>query len=148
MSSPWLAAARAVSSLIGNSASATPMARKPWRGPPPPGANARAHRRRRTVMREHPHVGGARRRGEPRHGSWHFTGAGEHTLDEAIEFLARQAGALPHAVCVAGLGPVPNRAVHVVVEGEEVDAAIAEPLADLGFGVEIIGLVAQVKAGV
>lgn len=43
---------------------------------------------------------------------------------------------------------VPNRAVHVVVEGEQVDAALSEPLADLGFGVEIVGLVAQVKAGV
>ena len=38
--------------------------------------------------------------------------------------------------------------VHVVVEREQIDAAVAEPLRDLVLGIEIVGLVAQVEAGV
>ncbi len=47
-----------------------------------------------------------------------------------------------------GLVEVGDGRVHVVVEREQVDAAVRQPFDDLGFGVEIVGLVAQMKAGV
>ncbi|MGY4329216.1 hypothetical protein ACVWWG_003633 [Bradyrhizobium sp. LB7.2] len=99
-------------------------------------------------MRKHPHLGGAGSRGKPRHGSRDLAGARKHVSHQPVEFLARQAGTLYHAVALARLGHVPDRAVHVVVEGEQVDATFGEPLAHLLLGIEIVGLVAQVKAGV
>ena len=36
----------------------------------------------------------------------------------------------------------------MVVEGKQVDAALRQPLGDLGLGVEIVGLVPQMEAGV
>jgi len=38
--------------------------------------------------------------------------------------------------------------VHVVVERQQIDAALGQPLADLLFCVEIVGFVAQMKARV
>ena len=36
----------------------------------------------------------------------------------------------------------------MVVEGEQVDTPFRQPIHDFGFGVEIVGLVAQMEAGV
>jgi hypothetical protein len=41
-----------------------------------------------------------------------------------------------------------DRRIHVVVEGEQIDPPFDSHRNDLGFGVEIVGLVPQMEAGV
>ena len=75
-------------------------------------------------------------------------GAGHDALDQAVESLARETGAFDHAAALLRLGKARDRRIHMVVEGEQVDAAFRQPFHDLGFGVEIVGLLAQMEAGV
>ena len=75
-------------------------------------------------------------------------GAGNDALDQRIELLARKPGALDHAAALLRLCKVGNGRVHVIVEGEQIDAAFRQPFADFGLGVEIVGLVAQMEAGI
>ncbi len=74
--------------------------------------------------------------------------AGDHALHQPIERLVGQPGALDHAAALQRLGEAGDGRVHVVVEREQVDAAFRQPLDDFAFGVEIVGLVAQMEAGV
>ncbi len=101
-----------------------------------------------VVMREHPHLCSARRLGQPRDRGGDLVGTGDDTLHQAIERLAGKAGALDHAAALLRLCQVRHRRIHVVVECEQIDAPVGQPSADLGLGVEIVGLVAQVEAGV
>jgi hypothetical protein len=105
-------------------------------------------RRAFVVVREHPHPGIARNSGEPRDRGRHVVTAGNDTLYQAIEFLVGYAAALHHLRTLPRLGGAPDDGLHVVVEREQIDASVGQPLRDGGFGIEIVGLVAQVEAGV
>jgi hypothetical protein len=69
-----------------------------------------------------------------------------HPVHHRDELVARQSGAGDHRrelLCAASGG---DR--HMIVEGDRVDAARLEPFEHRGLGVEIVGLVPQVKPGV
>lgn len=102
-----------------------------------------------VVVRQQRHsacVGGC---GEPLDRSGDFIGPAFGALHHRQETLARGAGALGHlaeqplraARCV-------HRVRHVIIEGDRVDPAAGEPRHDLGLGIEIVGLVTKVVAGV
>ena len=99
-------------------------------------------------MRKHPHLGGTRHAGQPCDRSRHFVAARHDARDQPIEFLAGKAAALHHSRALLRLVETGDGGIHVVVEREQVDAPVRQPLRDFGFGIEVVGLVAQVKAGV
>ena len=99
-------------------------------------------------MREHADVGRTRGRGQSGDRCRHVVRARHHAPDQTVEFLIGKPGTLGHAVALPRFRQIGNRAVHVIVEGEQIDAAFGEPLRDLAFGIEIVGLVAQMEAGV
>jgi hypothetical protein len=99
-------------------------------------------------MRQHSNVGVTRHLRQPGDRCRDVIGAGDDACHQRIEGVARKPGALDHAAALVRLGQVADRRIHVVVEREQVDASIRQPFDDFGFGVEIVGLVAQMEAGV
>jgi hypothetical protein len=57
-------------------------------------------------------------------------------------------GALDHTAALLRLGKTGDRRIHVVVEGEQIDAPFRQPFDDFRLGIEIVSLVAQMEAGV
>jgi hypothetical protein len=74
--------------------------------------------------------------------------AGNDALDQGIERLVRKAGSFDHAVSLLRLGKAGDGGIHMVVECEQVNSSVREPLSDPGFSIEIEGLVAQMEAGI
>ena len=88
---------------------------------------------------------GAHQPGRPRKGrAERITSAAA----SVFERLTGKPGALHHAIVLLRLGAVCDRRIHVVVESEEVDASFGQPPRDLAFGIEIVGFVPQVNAGI
>ena len=97
-------------------------------------------------MGKHFDIGRARHFRQPRDRCRHVIGARDDAVDQFVERCAGQPGALDHAVALLRLGEVRHRRVHVVIERKQVDAAFRQPLPDLAFGVEIVGLMAEMDA--
>jgi hypothetical protein len=78
----------------------------------------------------------------------HLVAPAPHPLDQAQEGLARQSRALHHGAELLGAlgGLVGDQ--HVIVERHQIDPPLGQPLQDHGLGLEIEGLVAQMKARV
>ena len=111
-------------------------------------AKALPHRRAFVVVREHPDACGARRLRQPGNRRRHVMAAGDDALHQAVERLIGEPRALDHSAALQRLGEAGDGRVHVVVEGEQIDAAFRQPVDDFAFRVEIVGLVAQMEAGV
>jgi hypothetical protein len=99
-------------------------------------------------MGEHPHLRCARGLSQTRDRARHICGARHHALDQLVEGFVADPAAL-HQECpfLRSIHARGDRA-HVVVERQKIDAPLAEPLPDLVFGVEVVGLLAQVEARV
>ncbi|MGY3225599.1 hypothetical protein ACVIM5_006206 [Bradyrhizobium sp. USDA 4512] len=101
-----------------------------------------AHRRAVVVVRQHADIGRARGGGQSRDRGGHLGAARHDPVEHVVDGLDGEPGALGQLVALLRLD------VAMVVEGEQIDAAFTEPLNDLGLGLEIVGLVTQVEAGV
>lgn len=74
--------------------------------------------------------------------------AGNDARHQAVERVAGKAGALHHAAALLWLGQAGDGRIHVVVEREQVDPPVRQPSSDFGFGIEVVGFVAQVETGI
>src|SRR5258707_235254 len=100
------------------------------------------------VVRGHPHIGETRYSSQACDRTRHFVAAAHDERDQSIESLAGKATALYHASPFLRLVETSNGRIHVVIECEQIDASVGHPSADFSFGIEIIGLMAQVKTSV
>ena len=78
----------------------------------------------------------------------HVVAAADHTLHKVVERLMGETRALDHPAAFQRLGEAGDGRVHMVVEGEQVDTALPQPVDDFAFRIEIVGLLAQMEAGV
>ena len=101
-----------------------------------------------VVMRQHADAGRSRHPGQPCDRCRDVVTAGHHARHQTIECVVRKAGAFDHAAALLRLGQAGDGGIHVVVEREQIDPSVGQPLADFGFGIEVVGLMAQVEAGV
>jgi len=85
--------------------------------------------------------------GEPPDRSGDVIGPAFRALHYGQEIFARDAGALDHLREVSRAARCIHRR-HVIIEGDGVDPALGEPGDDLVLGVEIVGLVTKMVAGV
>ena len=87
----------------------------------------------------------ARNGGEPRDGCRYVIFSRKNTSDERIEFAFAETRALHHTHPLFRIAHGCSRHVHVVVEGEKIDAAADQPFRNRGFGFEIVSFLPQVK---
>ena len=137
MKSPASAASRAVSSLTGNSAMPTPCARNAFRivGLSSSCDNIRTPASRAAFASRAIEAGTSCPRETTR-----STRESNASPERPVSF--------DHAVSLLRLGKAGDGGIHMVVECEQVDSSVREPLSDLGFSIEIVGLVAQMEAGI
>ena len=99
-------------------------------------------------MRQHSDAGRSRRLRQPCDRCRDLVASRNDALDQLVEGLARETSTFDHAAALLRLRKAGDRGIHMVVECEQVDPSVGKPLGDLDFGIEIVGLVAEMEAGV
>jgi hypothetical protein len=73
---------------------------------------------------------------------------GHDTLHQGIERFVGKTGTFDHTVSFLRFGQTGDGRSHVVIERKQIDPSAGQPLRDVGFGIEIVGLMAQEEAGI
>ena len=89
-----------------------------------------------------------RRRRDPPHGRRHLGRALSHLLQQGEKGIVREPGALGVFPDLLGVAALLVDLLEMVVEGEQIDLPRSHPGAELVHGVQIVGLDAQVQAGI
>jgi len=106
------------------------------------------HLRRLVIVGGHDHPVAHRLGGQPPHRRRNLARPPGHLIEQSAKRVRREAGALGIRPQATGLGGLFQNHRNMVVEGQQVDAAVTQPAGDLLDSIEVIDLVAQVNQGV
>ena len=68
--------------------------------------------------------------------------------DKPVEILLGKSRSFHHLRPLSRPVQILNYGTHVIVEREQIDPPVGQPSTDLGFGIEIVGFMAQVETGI